>query len=73
MLKRGWLTGSTLRVRPVEQKGAIAAALHREVWPLLEQGKVKPQIYRVFPLSEVSEAHRLMESSAHIGKIMLTA
>ena len=73
MLKRGWLTGSTLRVRPVEQKGAIAAALHREVWPLLEQGKVRPQIYRVFPLSEVSEAHRLMESSAHIGKIMLTA
>jgi NADPH:quinone reductase len=72
MLKRGWLTGSTLRARPVEQKGAIAAALHRQVWPLLDQGKVKPQIYRVFPLVEASEAHRLMETSAHIGKIMLT-
>ena len=71
MLKRGWLTGSTLRARPVEQKGAIAAALRRQVWPLLDQGKVKPQIYRVFPLTEASEAHRLMESSAHIGKIVL--
>jgi NADPH:quinone reductase len=71
MLKRGWLTGSTLRARPVEQKGAIAAALRRQVWPLLDQGKIKPQIYRVFPLTEASEAHRLMESSAHIGKIVL--
>jgi putative PIG3 family NAD(P)H quinone oxidoreductase len=72
MLKRGWLTGSTLRARPVDQKGAIAAALRRQVWPLLDQGKVKPQIFKTFPLSEASEAHRLMESSAHIGKIVLT-
>jgi putative PIG3 family NAD(P)H quinone oxidoreductase len=72
MLKRGTLTGSTLRARTVEQKGAIAAPLHRVVWPLLEQGKVKPQIYRTFPLAAAAEAHRLMETSAHIGKIVLT-
>ncbi len=71
MLKRGTLTGSTLRARTVEQKGAIAAPLHRVVWPLLEQGKVKPQIYRTFPLAAAAEAHRLMETSAHIGKIVL--
>jgi NADPH:quinone reductase len=72
MIKRGTLTGSTLRPRTVEQKGAIAAALHRVVWPLIEQGKVKPQIFRSFPLDQASEAHRLMESSAHVGKIVLT-
>jgi NADPH:quinone reductase len=72
MLKRGTITGSTLRARTVEQKGAIAAPLRRIVWPLLEQGKVRPQIYRTFPLGEAAEAHRLMESSAHIGKIVLT-
>jgi len=72
LLKRGTITGSTLRARSVEQKGAIAAPLRRVVWPLLEQGKVKPQVYRTFPLAEAEEAHRLMESSAHIGKIVLT-
>jgi NADPH:quinone reductase len=72
MMKRGTLTGSTLRPRTIEQKGAIAAPLRRVVWPLIEQGKVKPQIFRSFPLAEASEAHRLMESSAHIGKIVLT-
>ena len=72
MLKRGTLTGSTLRARTVEQKGAIAAPLRRIVWPLLEQGKIKPQIYRTFPLAQADEAHRLMESSEHIGKIVLT-
>jgi NADPH:quinone reductase-like Zn-dependent oxidoreductase len=72
MLKRGILTGSTLRARSVEQKGAIAAALRRQVWPLLDQGKIKPLIYRTFPLDQAGEAHRLMESSTHIGKIVLT-
>jgi NADPH:quinone reductase len=71
MLKRGIITGSTLRARTVEQKGAIAAALRRQVWPLLDQGKVRPQIYRIFPLAEAAQAHRLMESSEHIGKIVL--
>jgi NADPH:quinone reductase len=72
MLKRAVITGSTLRARSVEQKGAIAAPLARQVWPLLDQGKIKPQIYRSFPLAQAAEAHRLMESSEHIGKIVLT-
>ena len=72
MLKRGVLTGSTLRARSVEQKGAIAASLARQVWPLLDQGKVKPEIYRTFPLVQAADAHRLMETSEHIGKIVLT-
>ncbi len=65
------LTGSTLRPRSVAEKGAIADALRQEVWPLLEQGRVKPIIYRTFPLKEAAAAHRLMESSEHIGKIVL--
>ena len=71
---RRWLTvtGSTLRPRSVEEKGSIAAALRREVWPLLESGRVKPIVYRTFPLTDAAAAHRLMESSAHIGKIVLT-
>jgi len=72
MLKRLTITGSTLRPRTVEQKGAIAAALHRQVWPLLEKKTLKPVIYRTFPLAEAAAAHRLMESSEHIGKIVLT-
>ncbi len=72
MLKRLTVTGSTLRARRVEEKGAIAASLLREVWPLLDAGMVKPVIDRTFPLAEAGDAHRLMESSAHIGKIVLT-
>lgn len=70
--RRLTITGSTLRPRSIEEKGAIAAALHREVWPLLESGRVKPIVYRTFPLTQASDAHRLMESSEHIGKIVLT-
>jgi NADPH2:quinone reductase len=70
--RRLTITGSTLRPRSVEEKGQIAAALRREVWPLLESGKVKPQIYRTFPLEDAAAAHRLMESSEHVGKIVLT-
>ena len=66
------VTGSTLRPRSVAEKGRIAAALHREVWPLLESGRVTPIVYRTFPLTDAAEAHRLMESSEHIGKIVLT-
>jgi NADPH:quinone reductase len=65
------ITGSTLRPRSVAEKGAIADALRQEVWPLLEQGRVKPIIYRTYPLKEAAAAHRLMESSEHIGKIVL--
>jgi putative PIG3 family NAD(P)H quinone oxidoreductase len=72
MMKRVTLTGSTLRARTVEQKAAIAGPLRRVVWPLLDAGKVKPVIYKTFPLAEAAEAHRLMESSAHVGKIVLT-
>jgi putative PIG3 family NAD(P)H quinone oxidoreductase len=70
--KRLTLTGSTLRQRSVAQKAAIATALRREVWPLLDAGAVRPVIFRTFPLAEAATAHRLMASSEHIGKIVLT-
>lgn len=72
MVKRQTITGSTLRPRSVAQKAAIAAALKAEVWPLLEAGKVTPVLYKTFPLQDAADAHRLMESSAHTGKIVLT-
>lgn len=71
MLKRQTITGSTLRARPDAQKTAIARSLLDKVWPLIERGEVKPVIHEVFPLEKVADAHRLMESSRHIGKIML--
>ena len=71
MLKRLTLTGSTLRPRSVEQKGRIARALKDNVWPLLDVGSIKPVIHAVFPLQQAAEAHKLMESSNHIGKIIL--
>jgi NADPH2:quinone reductase len=72
MRNRLTITGSTLRPRTVEQKGAIAAALREKVWPLIERGTVRPQIFRTFPLVEAAEAHRLLENSDHIGKVVLT-
>jgi NADPH2:quinone reductase len=72
MMKRQTLTGSTLRPRSVAEKGAIAQALQQKVWPLIEAGKVGPVMFKTFPLAEAASAHRLMESSAHIGKIVLT-
>jgi putative PIG3 family NAD(P)H quinone oxidoreductase len=71
MMKRLTLTGSTLRPRTVAQKAAIAARLRTDVWPLLEQGRIRPIIHAVFPLSETRAAHELMESSTHMGKIVL--
>ena len=71
LTRRLTITGSTLRPRTVEEKGQIAAALRTEVWPLLDRGVVKPVIHRVFPLAHAAEAHRLMESSEHVGKIVL--
>lgn len=65
------ITGSGLRPQPVEKKAAIAQSLESIVWPLIAEGKIKPVIDRVFPLEQAAEAHRLMESSTHIGKIML--
>lgn len=72
MLKRLSHMGSTLRSRPKAEKAAIAASLVEKVWPLIEAGKVKPVMDQSFPLEKASEAHARMETSAHIGKIMLT-
>jgi NADPH2:quinone reductase len=72
ILKRLTHTGSTLRARSVADKAAIAGAIEANVWPLIAAGKVKPVIYRIFPLREASAAHALMETSTHIGKIVLT-
>jgi putative PIG3 family NAD(P)H quinone oxidoreductase len=66
------ITGSTLRSRSVEEKGAIADAVEKAVWPLVEARKIRPVIYATFPLTRAAEAHRLMESGRHIGKIVLT-
>ncbi len=66
------ITGSTLRPRPVEFKGAIARSLREKIWPLIAAGRIKPEIYKTFPLEQAAEAHRLMETSQHIGKIVLT-
>jgi len=66
------VTGSTLRPRPVAFKGEIARNLEQKVWPLIEAGRIKPVVYKTFPLAQASEAHKLMESSQHIGKIILT-
>jgi len=72
MQRRLTITGSTLRARPVAEKGAIARAVREHVWPLIESGAVKPVIHATFPLRDAAEAHRVMESSAHIGKLLLT-
>ena len=73
MVKRLTLTGSTLRPRDNNFKGAIAQKLREQVWPLLEVGTVKPIIDTVLPLEKANEAHQLMESSHHMGKIILEA
>ena len=72
MRRRLTITGSTLRPRTVAEKGAIGAALERHVWPLLASGAVAPLIAATFPLGDAAAAHRLMESSRHVGKIVLT-
>lgn len=73
MLKRLVITGSTLRPRTVEQKSTIASALRRKVWPMLESGAVAPVVHAEFALAQASDAHALMDSSAHMGKIILRA
>jgi len=72
MSKRLTITGSTLRPRSAEFKGHLAQNLRDKIWPLIESGRIKPQVYKTFPLEQAAEAHRLMESSQHIGKIVLT-
>lgn len=72
MIKQLVITGSTLRARPIAAKAIIADALREHVWPLIAQGKVKPLIHKTFSLDDASKAHALMDTSAHIGKIVLT-
>ncbi|HVO48403.1 MAG TPA: NAD(P)H-quinone oxidoreductase [Steroidobacteraceae bacterium] len=72
MAKRLTLTGSTLRPRTVAQKAQVAEGVHENVWPLLASRRVRPIIHATFPLADAAEAHRLMESSNHVGKIVLT-
>ena len=72
MLKQLVLTGSTLRAQPIENKARIAAGVESQVWPLIAQGKFKPVINSSYPLAKASEAHTLMESNQHIGKLLLT-
>ena len=71
LMKRVTLTGSTLRPRSVKEKAEIARALRKEVWPLMDSGTIRPIIHQTFPLKKAADAHRLMESSNHIGKILL--
>ena len=71
LMKRVTLTGSTLRPRSVKEKAEIARDLRKEVWPLMDSGTIRPIIHQTFPLEKAADAHRLMESSNHIGKILL--
>jgi NADPH2:quinone reductase len=71
LLKRLTITGSTLRPRPIEEKGRLADALRQRVWPLLEEGRIKPVVHAVLPLDQAAEAHRMMEAGEHLGKIVL--
>jgi NADPH:quinone reductase len=72
MHKRLTLTGSTLRSRPLAQKALLAESVRHSVWPLLSAGRLRPVLHATFPLAEAAAAHRLMETSSHIGKIMLS-
>ena len=72
MLKRLTFTGSTLRIRSVEEKAEIARALEEHIWPHLAAGRIRPVVHKTFPLREAAAAHALMDSGAHIGKIVLT-
>ena len=71
MTRRLTITGSTLRPRTVEEKGAIADAVRQHVWPLVASGRMAPVIDSVFPLARAADAHRRLESGAHVGKVVL--
>jgi NADPH2:quinone reductase len=71
MRKRLTITGSTLRPRPVAFKGAIAKSLREKIWPLIEAGKIKPEIYKTFPLAQAADAHRYLEDRQTKGKVLL--
>ena len=72
MRRRLTITGSTLRPRPVAFKQMVADKLRQRIWPLIESGQIKPVIFQTFPFDQAAQAHALMETSTHVGKIMLT-
>ncbi|GHF43754.1 NAD(P)H quinone oxidoreductase [Streptomyces mashuensis] len=72
MLKRAAVAGTTLRARPLEEKAAIVAAVREHVWPLIAGGRVRPVVDRTLPVREAPEAHRVLEESTHVGKVLLT-
>ena len=72
MVRRQTLTGSTLRPQPDDAKAGITQEVFKKAWPLLNSGTIKPIIHKTFPLAEAAKAHALLESSVHIGKIILT-
>ncbi|MCB5179870.1 NAD(P)H-quinone oxidoreductase [Streptomyces antimicrobicus] len=72
MAKRAAVTATTLRARPLEEKAAIVASVREHVWPLVESGRVRPVVHEAFPMSRAAQAHAVMESSAHVGKLLLT-
>ena len=72
MVNRLTLTGSTLRPQSVENKGRMARGLKEKIWPLLEAGKIKPIIFKTFPLRQAAEAHAELERADHVGKVMMT-
>ncbi|MEW1637832.1 NAD(P)H-quinone oxidoreductase [Streptomyces sp. NPDC093801] len=72
LAKRGAITATSLRARPLEEKAAIIAAVREHVWPLIGAGRVRPVVHATYPITEAAQAHRVLESSAHVGKILLT-
>ncbi|MEU9033722.1 NAD(P)H-quinone oxidoreductase [Streptomyces sp. NPDC048352] len=72
LTKRAAITATTLRTRPLEEKAAIIAAVREHVWPLVASGRVRPVVHAAYPIAEVAEAHRVMEASTHVGKLLLT-
>lgn len=72
LAKRAAVTATTLRARPLDEKAAIVAAVREHVWPLVAAGRVHPVVHATYPMAEAAEAHRVLESSAHVGKLLLT-
>ncbi|MER6521355.1 NAD(P)H-quinone oxidoreductase [Streptomyces sp. NPDC001553] len=72
LAKRAAITATSLRARPLEEKAAIVAAVREHVWPLVAAGRVRPVVHATYPMRDAAEAHRVMESSAHVGKLLLT-
>ncbi|WP_412077411.1 NAD(P)H-quinone oxidoreductase [Streptomyces xanthophaeus] len=73
LAKRAAITATSLRARPLEEKAAIIAAVREHVWPLVAAGRVHPVVHATFPMAQAAEAHRVLESSSHVGKLLLTA